>query len=204
MTGFEFFKIYTPLKLHFTQESYDGFKYKWQTRAISNDGFCARKDRFLFEKWGKQHKNSISAGQLVISNFIYNSANWLYDDMQDAQDVYTKWKSVRESITKTFEDDLNELNAHKLLWDQCISRTPKGNAAPLLQLYLAKRIHPESVVISDNINSFIDRWANEYNLDPLIKDEMVKLKKYVPFVKFDRDKVQEKFTSLFREENEKN
>ncbi len=204
MTGYEFFKIYSPLKLHFTQDSYDGFKYKWRTKTMSPDIFAGRKDRYLFEKWGKQFKDPIAAGHLVISNFIYNNETWLYDDIQEAQDVLLQWKSVRESITKTFEDDLSELTKHNLNgWESYINRTPKGNIAPMLQLYLAKRFHPESVVIFDSLCSTINRWDDDYKVDPLIKSEIVKIKKYVPFVKYNRDKVKEKFERLSQEDHEK-
>lgn len=203
MTGYEFFKIYAPLKLHFTQDSYDGFKYNWKTRSITSDAFTKRKDRYLFEKWGKHCDNQMEAGNLIVSNFAYTNDAWLYEDIEEAKTIYIKWKATKESITKTFEDDLREVSSHNLkTWKAYVSKTPKGNVAPLLQLYLAKRIHPESIVILDYLCSIIGKWENEYELDPLVKNEIVKLKKYAPFVKFDKSRVKAKFKEFLEESHE--
>ena len=191
MNGFEFYKVYSPLKLHFTQDSYDGFKYNWKSPAVSYDKFTSRRDRGMFERWANKINNSMAAGQLIIANFMYNSDDWLYHDITDAQDIYQQWKKVRESVTKTCEDDINELGKHSLQsWDAYLKKTPKGNTAPLLQLYLAKRVHPETLCIINNFDPIFKLWEAEYDTDPLIRTEIKKLLKYIPFVKYNRDKVE--------------
>ena len=49
MTGYETFSLYQALKLHFTQESYDFFKYNGKTN-VSVTTFENRKDKYHFYK----------------------------------------------------------------------------------------------------------------------------------------------------------
>ena len=46
MTGFEVYKLYLALKLHFTSETYDYFQYGGSAKA-SQKSFDQRKDKFL-------------------------------------------------------------------------------------------------------------------------------------------------------------
>ena len=45
MNPFEAFGIYTSLKLHFNQESYDAIKYNYQSR-VKKETFWKRKDKY--------------------------------------------------------------------------------------------------------------------------------------------------------------
>ena len=47
MTGFECYKTYLALKHHFTNQSYDYFKYNGKTKA-NEQTFKTRKDRYFF------------------------------------------------------------------------------------------------------------------------------------------------------------
>ena len=54
MTGYEAFSLYESLKLHFTKESYDFFKYNGKTK-VSVQSFENRKDKYHFYKIGRAH-----------------------------------------------------------------------------------------------------------------------------------------------------
>jgi hypothetical protein len=119
--------------------------------------------------------------------------------MQDAIDVYNEWRKTKESLTEVFKNDcigLAENFKELATWSDFLKRTPRGNNAPLLQLYQHRRIHPESLIALDSIDPFIDRWELEYAVDPLISSQLFKLKKYKPFVKFDTTK----FINIFKEQ----
>ena len=49
MTGYETFALYNSLKLHFTKDSFDFFKYGGKSR-ISVNAFENRKDKWFFYK----------------------------------------------------------------------------------------------------------------------------------------------------------
>jgi hypothetical protein len=203
MNGYEFFKIYFPLHLHFTS-SYDVIKYGGKTKSINITSFNSRKDRAMFEKWGNKVENAVKAGQVVISNLVYNNNNFIYQDVEDAFDIYYEWKKTRESLSEVFKNDCRGLVEHfKKLgsWDRFLSKTPSGNTAPLLQVYQHKRVHPESIVIFDSITvPFIEQWEVDYAVDPLISDNIFTLTKYKPFVKYDKEKV----VNIFKEQLNQN
>ncbi len=197
MNGFGLYRIYQPLHLHFTTTSYDIFKYAGKTKSITEETFVKRKDCHMFEKWAHKLNNPTKAGQVILSNFIYNDSQFIYGDVEDAISIYNEWKKVRESVSEVFKNECielaeikNKLSGFRALFD----RTPKGNNAPILQLYQHKRIHPESLVILSSVShNFIDQWSDEYAIDPLLSDQIFTLRKYIPFVKFDVDKVSKIF-----------
>jgi hypothetical protein len=56
-TGFAAYALWNALKLHFTSESYDYFKYKGKMK-ISDESFLKRRDRFFFAKLERKYKKS--------------------------------------------------------------------------------------------------------------------------------------------------
>ena len=49
MTGFDVYKTYLALKLHFTKDKYNYFTFNGKSRA-SQSAFDKRKDRYFFKK----------------------------------------------------------------------------------------------------------------------------------------------------------
>ena len=56
MTGYEAFGLYESLKLHFSKDSYDFFKYNGKTN-ISVTSFENRKDKYHFYKLSRKYTN---------------------------------------------------------------------------------------------------------------------------------------------------
>ena len=56
MTGFEVYKMYLALKLHFTSDTYDYFQYGGTAKA-SQRSFDNRKDKFFFVKLSRKFKD---------------------------------------------------------------------------------------------------------------------------------------------------
>ena len=49
MTGFEVYKMYLALRMHFTKDHYDYVKYRGKVNA-SEKAFEQRRDRYFFKK----------------------------------------------------------------------------------------------------------------------------------------------------------
>jgi hypothetical protein len=198
MNGWEVFKIYEPIKLHFTTK-YDVLKYNGKSKNITHDRYIQRNDKALFERIsGKINKSEV--GHFCIANFIYDSDDWLYKDTMF--DVYTKWKSVRESLTQNFTTDLKKLSEFKAKlgsWGSYINKTSSGRNSPLLQMYLHRFIKPESMIILDRITPFLDGWKDQYDHDPLAENEVFRLTKYRPFSKINLEST----SILFQQEFQK-
>jgi hypothetical protein len=195
MDGFQFFKRYQALRLHFFTD-YDIFKYHGKISLKTRTKFDKRQDADVFNNWGNLIQSDHEAGQLCIANNIYNSEFWVYDaDKEQAQHTYLKWVGIRESISKVFEDDCNTLmryvNDGKLSkFSDSLCKTPSGRIPPLLQLYLSNRVSAEFLIILDTISApFLNKWLKEYENDPLIKVKVYILVKYKTFCAYDPKRI---------------
>ena len=53
-TGFAAFALYNALKIHFSSDSYDFFKYNGKTN-VSKQSFTTRKDKYSFYKLSRKY-----------------------------------------------------------------------------------------------------------------------------------------------------
>jgi len=73
-----------------------------------------------------------------------------------------------------------------------------GTSEPdLFQLYLGKHITLETLIILDNHHPFLDNWKT--NLGSLFSDEIRRVIKARPFVKFDRIKTEPIYVGFIQE-----
>jgi len=79
MNGFEVYKIYLAIKLHFTSknQSYDFHKHNGRTTARLAT-FTKRRDRYFFHKLSKSY-NDKSIVDYFLSNFVSNTNIWVGD-----------------------------------------------------------------------------------------------------------------------------
>jgi hypothetical protein len=93
-TGFETYKLYSALKLHFTSNSYDFFKYNGKTN-ITQDSFLKNKAKYSFYKLSRKFDISDLKDYLV-SNFVFGKSTWIGEMLsQDAEEIYKKWSTRR-------------------------------------------------------------------------------------------------------------
>jgi len=67
MNGFEIYKVYLAVKLHFTSKgkSYDFHKHGGRTTARL-EGFTKRRDRYFFHKLSKSYNNNNIVDSLIL------------------------------------------------------------------------------------------------------------------------------------------
>jgi hypothetical protein len=75
-TGYAAFALYNALKLHFTSDSYDFFKYHGKTN-ISKDSFLRRKDKYTFYKLSRKYSLD-ELKYFYVSNFL-DGDKWVGD-----------------------------------------------------------------------------------------------------------------------------
>ena len=68
MTGYEAFSIYNSLKLHFSQQSYNYFKYNGKSN-ITITSFENRKDKYHFYKLSRKYNQEDYINFLVVTLF---------------------------------------------------------------------------------------------------------------------------------------
>lgn len=191
LSGWEFFNIHHALKLHFTSESYDVLKYNGRSN-MKYETFQNRRDKLRFDSFAHKLIGKTKAGHFCIANFVHGSQNFIYEQYDDAYDVYLQWKKVRESMTREFEKDvlyLNQLASSRASFD-LFAKTKSGHFPPILQVTLGGKVNIETLIILNKEHKeFFDRWAEFVHNDPMVSRNLLKWKKYQPFVAYDADKI---------------
>ena len=105
MTGYEAFSLYESLKLHFTKESYDFFKYNGKTK-VSVQSFENRKDKYHFYKLSRKYPNKDTMIDFLVANFVENENIWIGQLLEEEAHLrYLSRQKVVQSLSYTFEND---------------------------------------------------------------------------------------------------
>lgn len=182
MDAFEAFKLYISLKSHFTTKTYDYFKYGGRTR-VTRQTFDSRHDKYFFHKLSKK-KDVLG---FLVANFVYSANKWAGELLQnsDSEDLYTRYQKYRESLTYQFTSDLDKLDPE---FDKNVL-VDDGQHPKLLKLVLRNEIHIETLIILEELMSFMKYWNKNITDTVVWPDTYLRCKKYRPFMEFDRDKL---------------
>ena len=184
MDGFQAFKYYTAVKLHFTSPRFDLKQTKGKVRG-SRQRFESRNDRMLFEKLAGQFPSDQEFIRYIAANFMYNCPDVIYDTPR-AQTNYKEYVRRRQSITKIFSDDLETLINQGVQYDF------SGHSIPdVVRLYLSNRITLETLVILDGFEHLVKRIRNGLStqLALMMNDDLLRIERAKMFVKYDELKV---------------
>jgi hypothetical protein len=182
MNGFEVYKIYLAIKLHFTSknQSYDFHKHNGRTTARL-ETFTKRRDRYFFHKLSKSYNDS-SIVNYFLSNFVSNTNLWVGDIIgKTGDDHYKQWSKKIEALHYYYEQDIDYILEKKISFDD-IFTSKDGQHPPILKMFLSKRINFETVIILDDILSFskrLNKNIKETVLWPKLYDRMIR---YKPFL----------------------
>ena len=97
MNGFEVYKKYLAIKLHFTSknQSYDFHKHAGRTTARL-ETFTKRRDRYFFHKLSRSY-NDNDIVNYFLSNFVSNTNLWIGDIIgQSGDENYKIWSKIME------------------------------------------------------------------------------------------------------------
>lgn len=184
-TGFEAYALWNALKLHFTSDSYDYFKYNGKTN-VSKQSFTTNKSKYQFYKLSRKYSID-ELKQFYVANFIEGKGDWIGELLQDGEENYTKWQKRYQSLTYTFENDIMYLLDKVDKPDDLL--LVKSNEFPkLLQYLMSGSISIETVIILDDIMKFIPMWNKEIYDDIVWPNWLRKIEKYRPFVHYDKNK----------------
>ena len=182
MTGFDVFRMYTSMKIHFAAGNYDYFKYIGKTK-IGVRAYESRNDRHSFMKLAKRY----SEKELLLymaANFAEAPDIWIRDLVSDeARDVYLQHLGVAEALEYNVKSDWNDIliEAHK---PGRVKAAP-GSYPLILRKYLRGETKIETMVILNAVMRLI------YNWDGMISDTVQwpqvrqSILKFTPFVDFE-------------------
>ena len=203
MNGFEVYKIYLAIKLHFTSknQSYDFHKHNGRTTARL-ETFTKRRDRYYFHRLSKSYDNK-SIVNYFLSNFVSNTNLWVGDIIGKAGDEhYKQWSKKIESLHYYYEKDIDYIIERMTTKDikfNDLFLSIDCQHPPIIKMFLAKKINFETLIILDDILRFtkkLNKNIKEKVLWPKLFDRM---KRYKPFLSYNitkykislRDKMKE-------------
>ena len=184
MNGFEVYKIYLAVKLHFTSKgrSYDFHKHLGRTTARL-ETFTKRRDRYFFHKLSKSYNNNTIVDYFV-SNFVTNTNLWVGDIIgKTGDDNYKVWSKKIESLHYYYEQDIDYILEQGHEFDD-LFKSINGQHPPILKMFLSKKINFETVLILDDILSFtkqLNKNISEKVLWPKLYDRMIRYKSFLNY-----------------------
>lgn len=182
MSAFECYKEYLALKNHFSKPDYDYFKYNGKLR-VNVDSFNTRKDKLFFQKLAKHP----DVHNFLIANLSENEKHWIRDlaYSENAEKTYKNWLKRQQSLSYIFKQELGKLDS-----DFNHNFIVKNNEHPLLlKLFLAKEISLETLCLLLEFTGAKKHWDSKMQYDLVYDSIKIKIEKYTPFIKADKDKL---------------
>ena len=162
MTGYEAFGIYQALKLHFTTDSYDFFKYNGKTN-VSVSAFENRKDKYHFYKLSRKFGQKDDLINFIVANLVEDEKAWVGSLLTEEAEInYRKRQKVVQSLSYTFQNDC------KVIFEDCKVNPNQalmtdGDYPLLLTKSLRKEVQIESLCLLNQILGFFPMWTNKIN-----------------------------------------
>lgn len=176
--------LFLALRTHFTNSKYDFFQMRGKLRA-SRESYLKRNDRLFFDKLAKTYDPE-TLRDFYIAN-ILEDKHYVTDLLDDsAVNNLVRYQGRRQALTYNISNDVDVVlrsgscNAFKMFEDQYPG---------VLILYLQRRIGIESLVIMSDFIQFMDKFDKYYNSDVIWPKVSLKIQKYKPFLKYDKEKI---------------
>jgi len=189
LNEYEIYQQYSALKAHFNS-NYDYHKYQGKSKFITPKTFekCKDKGRFIWLA-----KNLSDPKNWLLANILADKT-WI-GDFND--DVYLKWMKKQQSLTYIFTSELNELNED--LYSNFVKI--EGQLPVILQLYFTKKISLETLIILLDIVDMLPYYERHLQDDVLWAPLEHRIKKYKPFLSYNRKKFRTLTRTRFTEQS---
>jgi hypothetical protein len=192
--GLAVYMMYQSLRLHFISNSYDYFKYNGKTNT-SKESFLTNKNKYSFYKLSRKYSLD-ECRSFFVANFLVNDSKWVGELLtEEAEEIHTEWKKRNQSLFYRFESDT------QYLLDNCetsvIIKTVNGSFPVLLMEIMRKKVALETLVIMNNLMNFLPMWEKKIDDDIVWPVWQRRIKKYTPFVVYDKMKYKNKLKELY-------
>jgi len=192
-SGFSAFAMFNALKIHFTSDSYDYFRYHGKSN-VTADNFSNRKDKYSFYKLSRKYRLE-DLKNFYVANLLEKDVNWIGDiNNLEGEETYKKWQKRTQSLTYRFEQDIIGLLNDTQSPNEMLVVTD-GQYPILLKEVMHSNIAVETLVILNDIMNFFPMWDKKI-ADTIVWPSMRrKFVKYTPFIDYDKSK----FTAILKE-----
>lgn len=183
-TGYGSYLLFLALRTHFTNEKYDFFQMHGKLRA-TKESYLKRNDRLFFDKLAKAYDPE-TLRDFYVAN-ILEDKHYITDLLDDsATNNLVRYQSRRQALTYNVSNDVDIV----LRNGSCDAFRIHDDQYPgVIILYLQRRISIESLVIMNDFIQFRDKFDKYYNSDVIWPKISLKIRKYRPFLKYDKNKM---------------
>ena len=184
--GFDVYKTYLAVKLHFTTDTYDYYKYGGKVNT-KLDTFTKRKDRYFFHKLSTRYAEA-DILDFFVSNFLSDSKGWIGNLLQnDGRDVYLDFKKRKEAFAYHFKQDCgniaSDFSRRGILFDDGFIPI-SGQHPRVLRLLIQRKISYQTAVVLDYFLNFSKNWDKEITEKVVWPEISLKVTRVKPFVNF--------------------
>lgn len=185
---YDVYKYYMSLKLHFESDTYDALKYNYKTSA-KPQAFFKRRDKYHFAKLGRKYESVNELVNFFIAQFTHSIDNKWIGNMLNDEEAYKQWQRRIQSLSYTFETDINSLAEEVDSFDDLFEITDESPYPVVVNAYMQETISLETVVILESLTGFLS-VADKKVTDTIVWPEISKrIRKYKPFLNFNDLKI---------------
>lgn len=184
MHGFDVYRTYLAFKQHFSNPSFDFFKYDGKVNAKETT-YQQRNDFYFFETVARKYSEQ-EVMEFMLASFVASETPqkvWIGDIKRSGRNHWVVWQKLHQSLSYTVKQDLdglvNHMEANELTFNDIFK--PVGGHPPLLKLHIKRQLNLETLIILDMVLGFIPSWDKSLR-DPLWEQLSFKIKKYKPFL----------------------
>jgi len=184
MHGFDVYRTYLAMKLHFSNDKFDFFQYDGKVNAKETT-YQDRNDFYFFETVARKYDET-EIKEYMLASFVEAedpTKVWIGDIKRAGRDCWLVWAKRQQSLAYIVEQDFDSVVKY-MEEAQCSFNNlfeTMGGHPPLLRLFYKQRLNIETLIVLDLILGYGTIW-NDRLKDPLWEQLSFKIKKYKPFL----------------------
>ena len=184
--GFDVYKTYLAVKLHFASDTYDYYKYGGKVNA-KLDTFTKRKDRYFFHKLSTKYAEA-DILDFFVANFLSDSKRWIGNLLaNDGKDVYLDYKKRKEAFAYHFKQDCvniaSDFSRRNISFDDGFIPI-RGQHPRLLRLLIQRKISYQTTIVLNHYLGFTKNWDKEITEKIVWPEISLKVTRLKPFINF--------------------
>ena len=184
--GFDVYKTYLAVKLHFASDTYDYYKYGGKVNA-KLDTFTKRKDRYFFHKLSTKYAET-DILDFFVANFLADSKRWIGNLLaNDGRDVYLDYKKRKEAFAYHFKQDcgsiVSDFRRKSISFDDGFIPV-NGQHPRVLRLLIQRKISYQTTIVLNHFLNFVKNWDKEITEKVVWPEISLKVTRLKPFINF--------------------
>ena len=197
--GIDVYKTYLAFKQHFSNPTFDFFKYDGKVNA-KEETYQARNDFYFFETLARKLTDQ-EVKEYMLASFVAAedpSKVWIGDIKRTGKDCWVAWQKGQATLGYAFEQDLDAVAQYMEAKGHTFNDLfeTMGGHPPLLRLYIRGEVSLDTIIIMDIVLGYTQRWDKVLR-DPLWEQLSFKIRKYKPFLSIPSHKYKQSLREKF-------